>query len=191
MKTRFLLALALVWVIAATDFAGSSKADANRAPFSLVTHLGEPVTDEDFLGAPMLVFFGYTHCPDICPIDLTIQTEVVETLDEDGISLQPVFITIDPVRDTVARMASFVANFHPRLVGLTGHQADVDAIAKRYGVGARRAPAGDSTDPADYWLDHTAAMYLIGADGGGRAFFHHGTPAEEIIFQIKGLLSAE
>ena len=171
---------------------GAASQAANRAAFALVDHTGRAVTDRDFLGAYMLVFFGYTHCPDVCPTDLMVVGEAMDLLGEAGEMVRPVFITIDPARDTVAVMADFVGHFHPRLLGLTGTREQIAAVAKRYRVRWRKfyvvedeaggvAPAAED----EYLLDHTAAIYLIGPDGGGLSLFHHGTPAADIVAVVR------
>ncbi len=192
------LGLSPAWAQRQTqDDAASGVADqaANRAAFALVDHTGRAVTDRDFLGAYMLVFFGYTHCPDVCPTDLMVVGEAMEMLGAAGDKVRPVFITIDPARDTVAVMADFVSHFHPRLLGLTGTREQIAAVAKRYRVRWRKfyvvedeaggvAPAAED----EYLLDHTAAIYLIGPDGGGLSLFHHGTPAEDIVAVIRQII---
>lgn len=166
---------------------------ANRAPsFSLVDHTGEAVTDRDFLGRFQLIFFGYTHCPDICPTDLAKMAEAIDLLGPAGARVQPIFVTVDPARDTVAAMADYVGHFHPRLVGLTGAPEDIAALAGRYGVRSR--PADHPVDPgaaagSDYFLDHTGAMYLIGPDGRGLSLFRHQVDAAEIAFVIQQFMA--
>ena len=110
----------------------------NRGAFSLVDHTGRSVTHQDFLGRFMLIFFGYTHCPDICPTDLLVMSQALDMLGAAGERVQPIFITIDPERDTPRVMAEFVAHFHPRLVGLTGAPEQVAAAAEVYRVRYRK-----------------------------------------------------
>jgi protein SCO1/2 len=180
-----MLGLALV----ATPSWADDALEENRAPFSLVDQTGRAVTDQDFLGGFVLIFFGYTSCPDICPTDLTIMSEAVDLLGESGAAVQPIFITIDPERDTVEVMADYVKNFHPRLVGLTGTPEQVNAIGARYGVRAQRYQdqSASATDQMDenYFLDHTGAIYLIAPDGGGLTYFQHGVPAADIAATIQ------
>ena len=175
--------------LAVADASAQDGAGENRAAYSLVDQTGRAVTDQDFLGSFVLIFFGYTGCPDICPTDLTIMSEAVDLLGEGGKAVQPIFITIDPERDTVEVMAAYVKNFHPRLVGLTGTLEQVNAIGARYGVRAQRYQAEDAsaTDQADdsYFLDHTGAIYLIAPDGSGLTYFRHGVPAADIAAAIR------
>ncbi|MFQ5564886.1 MAG: SCO family protein [Paracoccaceae bacterium] len=174
---------------------------ANRGPFSLVDHHGRAVTDEDFLGSYMLVYFGYTHCPDVCPIDLQVMTEAIDLMGEQGAGVQPVFITVDPGRDTVAVMADYVAAFHPRLIGLTGTPEQVAAAWRTYRVRRMKffplnpddggdqghdAPAGGNPG---YLVDHSAAFFLVGPDGGGLVQYAHGMPAEEIAADLRQVIA--
>ncbi len=178
----------LGWQSSGSDWATDGKAE-NRAPFSLIDQTGRTVTDRDFAGRFMLIFFGYTHCPDICPTHLSVMSDAVDMLGDDGDAVQPIFITIDPARDTVAVMADYVKHFHPRLVGLTGPQAQINALGKLYGVRSDKYRVEEEADvaPADdeYFMDHTGATYLVGPDGGGLTYFLHGVPAEDIAATIK------
>ena len=148
--------LAVMFGLAAVATAGPrGDAAENRAPFALVDHTGAAVTDQDFLGRFMLIFFGYTSCPDICPTDLTVMSEAVDLLGDAGDMVQPIFVTIDPARDTVEVMADYVKHFHPRMVGLTGTPDQVSAIGTRYGVRAKRYDAdsqagAESSDDGEY-----------------------------------------
>ena len=145
----------------------------------------------------MLVFFGYTHCPDVCPTDLMVVGEAMDLLGAAADKVQPVFVTIDPARDTVAVMADFVGHFHPRLLGLTGTGEQIAAVTKRYRVRWRKFfivedEPGEVEAAAEdeYLLDHTAAIYLIGPDGGGLSLFHHGTPAKDIADVVRQFIEA-
>ena len=152
-------------------------------PFALVDHRGATVTAEDFRGAFMLVYFGYTACPDVCPLDLQFMASALDRLGDAGEKVRPVFITVDPARDTPAVLAAFVARFHPRLVGLTGTPAEIARVASAYGVFHESDPAataGDGGIALDYLVSHTAVMILFGPDGGFLRVFSHGTGPDEI-----------
>ena len=180
--------VALGWPSFGIDWAADGAAE-NRAPFTLTDQTGRTVTDRDFAGRFMLIFFGYTHCPDICPTDLTVMSDAVDLLGDDAEAVQPIFITIDPARDTVAVMADYVKHFHPRLVGLTGTQEQIQALSKLYGVRSDKYRVEDDTGapPPDdaYFMDHTGATYLVGPNGAGLTYFLHGVPAEDIADTIK------
>ncbi len=180
----------------------SSSQPTNRGPFSLVDHKGRPVTDKDFLGKFMLVYFGYTHCPDLCPIDLQVMIQGIEILGEQGEKVQPIFVTVDPERDTVAVMADYVGRFHPRLIGLTGTREQVAAAANTYRVRRMKffpldldhddkSQSGATGDNSRFVVDHTAAFYLVGSDGSGLARYAHGITAEEIAKDIQRIIAGQ
>ncbi len=126
-------------------------------PFELVNHLGETVTDADVIKGPSLVYFGYTYCPDVCPIDTVRNAEVADILEADGTEIGLAMITIDPARDTPEVMAGFVENVHERMIGLTGEQSAIEAAIKAYRAYAKRS--GD--DPEYYLMDHSVYTYLV------------------------------
>ncbi len=168
-----------------------------RAPFALTDHTGKAVTDEDFLGSFLLVFFGYSHCPDICPTDLAIMAGALDALGERGAVIQPIFVTLDPERDTPEVLAAYLPAFHPRFVGLTGTPEQIAEMSERYSVRHRRyyPPPFDETgelreDDDAYFVDHTAATYLIGPDGGALQLFHHGIDIAELTAVIAEVLPA-
>jgi protein SCO1/2 len=156
-------------------------------PFELIDHTGRTVTDRDYRGRFMLVFFGFTHCPDICPTELQVVAEVLEKLGPRADRVAPLFVTVDPERDTPSVLAQYVSLFDSRLIGLTGSEAQVAAAARAYRVYyAKVTPPGAST----YLMDHSSFLYLIGPDGSFRALFRHGTPPEEIARAIAAGLPA-
>lgn len=129
-------------------------------PFRLASSNGGEVTDADFRGHPFLVFFGYTHCPDICPTTLFQISEVLKAMGPDK-QIKALFITIDPERDTPAVMKEYLSSFDPRIIGLTGTRKETDAVEKAYRVYARKAPGSGG----DYAMDHTAVVYLMDKQG--------------------------
>jgi len=145
-------------------------------PFELVDQDGRTRTDTDFRGRFMLVFFGYTFCPDICPLDLSVMADALDRLGPKGELVQPVFVSIDPARDTPAVLKDYVGLFHPRLVGLTGGEPQVRAVARAYRV-HRRKVVTDAGRPDDYLVDHGSLAYLMGPDGGFLTLVPHGTDA--------------
>ncbi len=151
-------------------------------------HTGRAVSEREFLGRYMLVFFGYTHCPDVCPADLMIMSAALRELGEAGEAVQPVFITFDPERDTPVVLAEYVRHFHPRLTGLTGSPAEIAAATRSYGVIFERDGDEEGSESADYSLRHTALTYLIGPDGKGVAIFDHDSDPVETAAEILALL---
>ena len=137
-------------------------------PFILTDHNGQRVSDKDFHGSFMLVYFGYSYCPDICPTNLLVMSHAVDMLGDIGARVQPIFITVDPARDTVESLAEYVQNFHPRLKGLTGSEAEVAMAAAAYKAYFKRGEEKEAPD--DYPVDHTEIIYFMGADGN---FLHH------------------
>jgi protein SCO1/2 len=131
-------------------------------PFALVDHNGRAVTDEDFRGSFLLVFFGYANCPGICPIGLRTMTAALDLLGAEGRRVAPLLITVDPERDTPANLAPALAKIHPRLIGLTGTAAQLAAARRAYKVGVK--PAGRAWQGGALF-DHGSFVYLMGPDG--------------------------
>jgi protein SCO1 len=147
-------------------------------PFSLTSTAGEAVTDQTYRGKPMLVYFGFTNCPDICPSGLQIISAALDKLGPDASKISPLFITLDPDRDTAAKLGEYLQSFHPRLVGLTGSPDATAIAAKAYRVYAKKVPTG--TTPAEYTVDHTGFMYLMDANGTFVTHFPHNVSAEKL-----------
>ncbi|XP_003791137.1 protein SCO1 homolog, mitochondrial isoform X1 [Otolemur garnettii] len=154
-------------------------------PFSLTTHTGEPTTDKDYLGQWVLIYFGFTHCPDICPEELEKMIQVVDEIDDIPSlpNLTPLFITIDPERDTKEAIANYVKEFSPKLIGLTGTKEEIDQVARAYRVYYSPGPKDEDDD---YIVDHTIIMYLIGPDGVFLDYFGQNKKNGE----IAGLIAA-
>jgi protein SCO1/2 len=151
-------------------------ADTIGGPFTLISETGETVTDADVITEPSLLYFGYTFCPDVCPLDTVRNAEAVDILDANGYRTQPVFITVDPNRDTPDVVDDFTANIHERMLGLTGTPEQTDAAADAYRVYYRSQDDGE--DPY-YLVDHSAFTYLVLPEHGFVEFFpREATPAE-------------
>ena len=140
-------------------------------PFELTSHQGRLVRDTDYRGKHMLVMFGYTSCPDVCPTELQLITEAMEQLGTAAAKVQPLMITIDPERDTTALLADYVSNFHPAIVALTGSVDQVKAAAKTYKVFFAK---GEVDGEGDYFMDHSSFIYLMSPDG---IYLHHFAPS--------------
>lgn len=155
-------------------------------PFELIDQNGKRRTDADFRGKLVILYFGYTYCPDICPADLTQIGLAVDKLGPAGDDVQPLFISVDPQRDTPAVLAKYVTAFHPRLIGLTGTPEQIRAVADSYKAYYAKYQAKDG---AVYLIDHTGFIYLVGRDGQYTGFFPPGTSADRMVEIIRPLLA--
>jgi protein SCO1/2 len=150
-------------------------------PFNLIDQNGKPITDRDMKGRPFLVFFGYRHCPDICPTTLFEISEVMRTLGKDADRVGALFITVDPERDTPAEMKDYLSSFDPHLLGVTGDAKAIDAVEKAYRVYAKKVPG----EHGDYSMDHTALVYLMDKQGRFVAPFKLNRKPEEAAADLR------
>jgi protein SCO1/2 len=155
-------------------------------PFTLVDQTGRTVTDQDFRGRYMLVFFGFTHCPDVCPAELQVMSASLDELGPKADEIVPIFITLDPERDTQEAMGAFVKNFGSRFVGLTGSPEAIAAAADAYRVAY--AKIQEDTRKPDYSIDHSGLVYLMGKDGEYITQFPYGTPAAKMTETLRRYL---
>ena len=150
-------------------------------PFELVDHGGETRSAEDFRGRYLLIYFGYTYCPDVCPTGLATMSRGLEALAErapdKAEAVVPIFITVDPERDDVEAMAAYVSHFHDRMVGLTGEPERIAEVARNYRVYYRKI---DEKGEGDYLMDHSSFIFLMGPEGDYLAHYTHTSPVEEI-----------
>lgn len=163
--------------------------------FSLTDHTGRRVTDADFRGKFLLVFFGYTYCPDVCPTAMANVSLVMEALGEDADAVQPLFISVDPERDKPAVLADFVGQFDKRIIGLTGTPAEIADVARKYRVYYRKVTSEElgeesSRDDQDYLMDHSAYLYLMGPDGRFLQVFTHTQDPAEIADAIEAAIAS-
>ncbi|MFZ7090971.1 SCO family protein [Primorskyibacter sp. 2E233] len=155
-------------------------------PFTLVNKDGETVTDKDVITGPSLLYFGYTFCPDVCPLDTVRNADAVDVLDAKGYSVTPVFISIDPNRDTPEAVGDFAANVHDRMIGLTGSEEQVKAASKAYRTYYKRQPGED-----DYYLvDHSTFTYLVLPEHGFVEYFRRDMPPEEMAEKVACFIDA-
>lgn len=145
-------------------------------PFTLVNTSGQTVTDAEVLTKPSLVYFGYTFCPDVCPFDMSRNVEAVDLLETRGIDVTPVFISIDPERDTPEALADYAANLHPKLVALTGSDEQIRAASQAYKTFYKRQETGDEF----YLIDHSTFTYLMMPDSGFVDFFRREITSEQM-----------
>ncbi len=154
-------------------------------PFALTDQDGKPITEAAFAGRYRIMYFGYTFCPDVCPVDVQNIGAAMKLLDKSDPALSakivPVFVTVDPARDTPAVVKQFVSAFHPRMVGMTGSEAEIARVAKEYGVYFKRG-AGTA---GGYMMDHSRQAYLMAPDGKPLALLPQEGPPQAIVDEIK------
>jgi cytochrome oxidase Cu insertion factor (SCO1/SenC/PrrC family) len=155
-------------------------------PFTLSDQNGERRSLSDFRGRLVLLYFGFAHCPDVCPTDLMAMGKLIRSLGPDGNELQPVFITLDPERDTRAVLGAYIASFHPRFVALSGTEDEIRRVATSYKVFFEKLrPPGAST----YVIDHAAYIFLLDREGGFVTLFPPSTPAERMAVMVREQLA--
>ncbi|NHB76616.1 SCO family protein [Rhodobacter calidifons] len=155
-------------------------------PFTLVNSAGQTVTDAEVLTKPSLVYFGYTFCPDVCPLDMSRNVEAVDILDQRGIDVTPVFISIDPERDTPETLADYETNLHPKLVALTGSAEQVRAASQAYKTFYKRRDTGDEF----YLIDHSTFTYLMLPGTGFVDFFRREITSEQMAESVACFVEA-
>jgi protein SCO1/2 len=187
-KTLALLCGCLAMLVLAAGFLllqprPMTAASAIGGPFALTDQDGHRVTQADMAGHPFLVFFGYTHCPDVCPTTLSDLSRVLDALGKTA-PVKALFVTVDPERDTPAVLKDYLSSFDPRITGLTGDPAAVAAAEKAYRVYARKVPGKDG----NYSIDHTAVVYLMDADGRFVNALDLGQPPETVAATVKQVM---
>lgn len=184
-------AVAITAVVAGTyvytQLSGSENCSASTlagaeigGPFTLVSETGEIVTDADVIQQPTLIYFGFTFCPDVCPLDTARMAIVTDILQEGGHDVKPVFITIDPVRDTPEVLADYTANLHPDMLGLTGSLEQVDGASKAYKTYYAKQETGDEF----YLMDHSTFTYLMMPQSGLADFFRRDVAPEAMAERV-------
>jgi protein SCO1/2 len=180
-------ALAFVWLLLWADYRADQAAEgepAFRAAFELTDHTGVVRTQEDYAGRWMLVFFGFANCPDVCPTTLAEVAAVMDGLDEDAAQVQPLFITIDPERDTPSVLADFVPRFEAGIVGLTGTPDQIDRTADSFHIFYEKVE--EAAAPGGYTMGHSSQLFLFDPEAGYVKAWSYGTPAEEILADLRG-----
>ena len=197
MQRRFLF-LGLITILAVSALitvknnetiqrAPAPPADLIGGEFSLLDQKAQPFSEKNIFGRYALIFFGYTYCPDVCPTVLQTISASLDLLDEVTTKIYPIFITIDPERDTPDILKSYLENFHPLITGLTGNLEQVKEVAKAYGVYYAKSKNNNDTKE-DYLMDHSGGIYLMGPDGIFITKFSHSSTPEEIAKIIKKYL---
>jgi protein SCO1 len=172
----------MLWVMGGLKHVAAPAAIGG--PFELTDQAGQAVTEKSMLGRPTLVFFGFTHCPDVCPTTLFEMSEVLRAMGKDADGVNAYYISVDPERDTQVAMKDYLSSFDPRLKGLTGNPGQVAKVLSEYRVYARKVPLKDG----DYTMDHTALVYLMDRDGKFVSPFNLNRKPEEAASDLKRYL---
>ena len=175
---------AVVFIVTGRSPAPIAMPSAVGGPFNLVDQNSKPITDKDMNGHPFLVFFGFTHCPDVCPTTLFDVSEILRALGPGAKDVRALFITVDPERDTPKVLKDYLSSFDPRVIGVTGDEASIAAVIKAYRVYAKKVPL----DGGGYTMDHTAIVYLMSKDGRFVAPFNMKRRPEEAAAELKRYL---
>ncbi len=179
----------MVLTPASTTFRNSDVTGLGYArDFALNDQDGKPRTLADFKGKAVVIFFGYTHCPDVCPTTMSEMAAVMKQLGADADKVQVLFVTLDPERDTPALLKQYVPAFDPRFIALSGDQEATAKVAKEFRVFYQKVPGKDA---GSYTMDHTAASYVFDPQGRVRLFVRHGQGPEPIAQDLKILLSGK
>lgn len=165
---------------------GQVAGGAIGGPFTLVNTKGEPVTDKDVLTKPSLVYFGYTFCPDVCPMDMARNVDAVDLLAEQGLEVTPVFISIDPERDTPEALGDYASNLYPDLIALTGSADQIKAASQAYKTYYAKQDTGDEF----YLMDHSTFTYLVLPEKGFVDFFRREITAEQMAESVACFVQA-
>jgi protein SCO1/2 len=198
LNRRTVLALSTAWLAGSAFLAGCSpkaptfkSTDITGAAFAqdlkLTDHTGQSRTMADFRGKAVVVFFGFTQCPDVCPTSMTTLAEVKRLMGDQGKQLQVLFITVDPERDTLPLLKEYMANFDPTFLALRPEPAELKAVADSFKIYYRKA---EGSTPASYTMDHSAGKYVFDTEGRVRLFSSYGTEPAVIAEDILTLLSA-
>jgi protein SCO1/2 len=175
---------AVVFIVTGRSPAPIALPSAVGGPFRLVDTNSKPITDQDLKGKPFLVFFGFTHCPDVCPTTLFEVSEVLRKLGPDADKMRAMFVTVDPERDTAPVLKDYLSSFDPHLIGVTGDPAAVAAMAKAYRVYFKKVPL----EAGGYTMDHTAIVYLMDKEGRFVAPFNVKRKPEEAAADLRRYL---
>ena len=175
---------AIIFIVTGRSPAPITMSSAIGGPFKLVDHNSKPITEQDLMGNPFLVFFGFTHCPDVCPSTLFEVSEILRQLGPAGKNVRALFVTVDPERDTPALLKEYLSSFDPRVIGATGDSAATASMEKAYRVYAKKVPL----DKGGYTMDHTAVVYLMDRDGRFVAPFNMKRRPDEAAADLKRYL---
>jgi protein SCO1 len=187
LPSLFSVTFAMVLVTTVLPMRATTSPVTIGGPFTLVAPDGTTVTEQTYRGKWLLVYFGFTFCPDTCPTTLLEVAAALEKLGPDADKLQPLFITVDPLRDTPAVMGNYTQSFHPRIIGLTGTPQQIAAVAQEYGV--YYAPHRTGPAAEDYVMDHGTYLYLMDPEGQFARGFDADTPGDRIAEAVRGAMA--
>ncbi len=173
-----------IFLYATGQFGGGPAPSAIGGPFQLTDQDGNQITEQDFRGKPFLVFFGFTHCPDICPTTLFEVSEVMNALGDDADRVAALFITVDPERDTPAVLKDYLSSFNPRVRGATGNEEQLAQVKRGFRAYSKKVPTGNG----DYSVDHSAIVYLMDKDGRFVAPFNLKRPPQDAANELRKYL---
>ncbi len=182
----FIVAVSVFFAVQRGEDEQAQQLQANSkigAPFELIDQNGEPITEKAMAGKPAMVFFGFTHCPDVCPTTLLETATWLAELGEEGETIQPFFITVDPERDTPEIMKAYVENFSDRVTGITGDPDKVAKLTEAWHVYNKKVPL----DGGDYTMDHTASVFLVDSEGNFRGTIAFGENSDAALAKLKRL----
>ncbi|MBX9470005.1 MAG: SCO family protein [Rhizobium sp.] len=157
-------------------------------PFQLVDQNGQPITEQALRGKPTALFFGFTHCPEVCPTTLFELDGWMKTVDPDAKGLQAYFVTVDPERDTPAILGQYISNVTDRVKGIAGDPAEVAEVVKGFRVYAKKIPLDEAQPDGDYTMDHTASVFLLDADGRFKGTIAYGENPDTAIKKLENLM---
>lgn len=185
--SAFLLVIAVMLLLGSGKIALEQQVAAAArigGPFQLTTQDGKSLSDKDLRGSPFVVFFGFTHCPEVCPTTLFEMSEALKTLGDEARSLRMLFVSVDPQRDKPEMMANYLQSFDPRIIGLTGSEQDIEALAKSYRVYWKKIPSDDG----GYTMDHTASVYLMDSSGQFTGVIAYGEDQKSRLVKLRRLI---
>ncbi|PYB75377.1 MULTISPECIES: SCO family protein [Rhizobium] len=184
-----LMAGALGWLTYSVTQSGEKIAEAPfGVPFQLVDQNGQPISEQAFRGKPTALFFGFTHCPEVCPTTLFELDGWLKKVDPDAKGLQAYFVTVDPERDTPQLLGQYISNVTDRVTGIAGEPAKIAEVIKGFRVYAKKVPLDESKPDGDYTMDHTASVFLLDADGRFKGTIAYGENPDTAVKKLENLM---
>lgn len=183
-----IFAIALAWVSYELTRNNERSAEAYGVPFMLVDGNGKTITEEAFRGKPSAVFFGFTHCPDVCPTTLYELDGWLNEVDPEGDDINGYMVSVDPARDTPELLGTYVSNVSKRITGITGDPEEVSEMVNGFNVYARKVPLDENDPEGGYTMDHTASVFLLDEEGRFRSTIAYGEDADTAVQKLENLI---